>query len=174
MIALILGGGYLIYQGANYWVDISGPAPDKIQNFVLQSVGELSVIYPGVIRPRSTYTLEVELQPFVPITRTSVLTLTISEDSDFVWLSASTITIPINTSALHHESFQLMTRNPSLPPRSVSLTINGHLGGSTESQVAKLDMRVDQLTVRVRAIASIIMGAIGSMAAVVGLAKAFR
>jgi len=114
-----------------------------------------------MIRPDSTYTIEIEVESSGPLTESLIF----EENNDFIVISPPKI---LPKELKERTEVDLETRNLRTAPRQAQVIIK------VGEESATLVMKVDNWTRRVIATISGILGLVGTEAGVVNFVKSFR
>mgnify|MGYP000219497645 CR=1 FL=1 len=153
VIAVFVFG--LVY-GILYWTEVSGP-----ERFLSKKLDGVTIFYPEMIRPDSTYTVEIEVESSGPLTESLIF----EENDDFIVISPPTI---LPEELKERTEVDLETRNLRTAPRQAQVIVK------VGEESATLVMKVDNWTRRVIATISGILGLVGTAAGVVNFVKSFR
>lgn len=174
IIAIVAGLIGLGVAGVNYWIEISGPAYDNPQELDLEPYASATVFFPETIRPREKAGLEIEFSPSALITDTFKMEVTVIEESDFIGVEPSVLTKTVSSPSGRFTLVPTIeSRNLRLPPRQVQLTVDVSIDGGQVQDQAISELTVDAWTGKLTAVVSILLGAVGVIATLLGVVSGF-
>ncbi len=170
--AILFGSISLIGLGINYWTDVSGIAYDKSADFALQSYGKGTVIYPEFIRPAATQKIEVEFTPSGAIAANTVISVTVREGDSFLTVAPTVLTTTLTSaSAPVPLKFDIITRNPKIPPKHADIDVEAYDTAGQKLGHASVQLTVNAWTGKLISVAAALGGIIGVLATALGLIK---
>lgn len=171
----LIGSIYLLAQGVNYWIDISGSAHQAPADLNLSSYGKGTAFYPEFVRPSSSEKIEIEFTPSGALTTSVTLSVTLKESSNFLVVTPTFLTTTlVSTLTPAPLTFDIGTRNLRTPPKYTVLDVEVRDTSGQKVGYTKIMMTVDAWTGKTISIGSVGFGIVGTLATVVGLLVAIR
>lgn len=173
--ALLVSCVVLIWQGVNYWIDVSGTAYDKSIDFTLQPYGKGTVIYPEFIRPNATQKIEIELTPSKVAAASTMVSVIVRKSDSFLTITPTVITTTMTSVSVPVPlKFDITARNPKVPPKRVDIDIEVYDTVGQRLGYVPISLPINAWTGKITSAAAILGGLIGVLATTASLAVTIR